>query len=156
MVTTIIGSITDIKEGIICQQVNCQNAYGRGVSGVISKKWPIVARDYHNSFKTATKQELFGTYREIEIVPDKLYACNLYTQFFYGNAYRTKQKYTDKAKLVDALGRVCVIGTFKGLQVYIPYGIGCGLGGEKWEVLEKELNEPSFGFEIIAVKLPTI
>ncbi len=74
-------SIFGIKNGILCQQVNCQNAIGAGLSGEIIRHFPIVKENYHKSFEDKQRGDLYGKYNIIK-VDDDLYIANLYTQFF--------------------------------------------------------------------------
>lgn len=124
------GDILDVDSGVIMQQVNCQNAYGAGISGVISRKYPAVELDYRESFKRHTGDELFGSTRIIRVSPT-LIVANSYSQFYHGNAMRTGKVYTDMDKLVSAITDAAQ--TYD--NVYVPYGIGCCLAGGNWDEL---------------------
>lgn len=128
-----------VKKGIICQQVNCQNAMGAGLAKAIMDKYPIVSQKYHESFVKNSKESLFG---KIDIVPigEGLYVANIYSQFNYGNPSKTGKVYTDSGKLTRAVDAICK--KYPSVPVYLPRssskdagdcdGIGCGLGGAKW------------------------
>lgn len=126
------GDILDIKTGYIMQQVNCKNAYGRGISGQISAKYPKVLEDYKYSFTINTGEELFSTMRYIPVTPT-LVVINSYSQFDYGNAARTGICYTDMDKLVTNIN--IAVGNVEPYQLYIPFRIGCGLAGGNWDKL---------------------
>lgn len=131
-----------IEEGILCQQVNCRGVIGGGLSGAIEKQYPIVSESYKNNIK-AKGMSLFGKVTMAKCT-DKISVANLYTQLDYGNPVLTKKVYTDVEKLVDAVKRVCEKCSDK--QVYIPYMIGCGLGGADWNLVLskiKALNMPN-------------
>lgn len=151
------GNLFDFaKEGYIVHQVNCMNAMGSGFAREFAKRYPIVKSFYHNAFQSAdgtTIEEkgktLYGKVMGVEIQPN-LYGCNSFTQFYFGNSAKTKKNYTDEELLVRNILYVVKKAEEKGLNVYIPYGIGCDLAGGDWTVVEKGLN----GYEnIIVVKL---
>lgn len=140
-------SLFGVKKGIICQQCNCRGAYGAGLSGAISKEFPEVFQafiDFTKSFKTP--DELLGNY-QIVILSNNLAVANLFTQRDCGNSRTTGIKYTDTDKLVACIKEIAE--RYPQLPIYLPHsvdrygnhtGIGCGLAGEKWEVLEDRLS----------------
>lgn len=117
-----------VTEGVIAHQVNCRNRIGGGVSGAIIRRYPAVAEDYHRSFREEKAEALFGSLRLIPVT-DRLTVANLYTQMDYGNPARTGRVYTDAERLAACLARLCA----DHQAVYVPYLIGCGLGGERWD-----------------------
>lgn len=138
------GDILDIKKGIIIQQVNCQNAYGAGLSGAIAKKYPSVKQEYHKICNAWDKNYLFGKYQCVHVT-DKLSIINLFSQFNYGNPKRTGLIYTDVNKLINGIKVIAnpstqVALTGKHQKVYIPAYIGCGLGGADWNEVLKMLT----------------
>lgn len=147
MLRTIEGSITDIESGCIAQQVNCQGAYGAGVSGVVSRKWPIVEKKYRTSCRGRTADELFGCVQDIR-VSDELVVINIFSQKSYGNSRKTGIVYTDMDALIDALDAAASVHG----PIHVPYGIGCGLAGGDWSEFESRVNERDI--DIIAMKLP--
>lgn len=133
---TEIGNIADVNRGIVVHQVNCRNRIGAGVSGAIIEKWPKVAAAYHELCGTKPATELLGTVQYVTIrEPDRLgmnglKVVNLFAQLDYGNARKTGCVYTKLVSLVKGILRVCYENPDQ--TVYIPHGIGCGLGGEEW------------------------
>ncbi len=121
--------IFGIDKGILCQQVNCQNAYGAGLSGAISDKYPVVEEKYHEAFEKSSKEELFGRIQLIKVEPD-IYVANLFTQFRYGNAKKTHECYTDTDKLINAIEKIAE--KFSDMNIYLPAYIGCSLAGGNW------------------------
>ena len=125
-------AIMDIKEGIIVHQVNCQNAIGAGISGVICNKYPIVKEAYHYAFTQMPKEKIFGTWQPVT-VNENLIVVNMFTQFNYGNPKKTGKVYTDINKLITCLDDIIKKNPDK--KVYISEFIGCGFGGANWEEL---------------------
>ena len=128
-----------IKEGIICQQVNCKEVMGAGLAKAISDKFPIVKEKYLENYKKNKGIQL-GSFQIIDVVvtsSDFLAVCNLYTQDNYGNSNITKKCYTDKELLINAIECVCFSNP--NTKVYIPIKIGCGLAGGNWEEIKEEI-----------------
>lgn len=132
----ITGDLLSITSGVIVQQVNCQNAYGRGLSGIIAQKYPAVLSDYRASFQGHTHEEMFGQLRLIPIRGTDIIVANSYSQFYYGNARKTHICYTDMNKLVSNLELLA--SQFE--KIYIPYLIGCDLAGGDWNELVKRIS----------------
>lgn len=144
------ATLFGISNGVICQQVNCCGAYGAGLSGAISKAFPVVLERFRKNYEL-NRGNQFGTF-EVIPVTDSLYIANIYSQMNYGNSSRTGIKYTDTNKLVNAIDDICDIFF---CPVYVPHfvdkfgnhsGIGCGLAGEKWGNLYPllaELKQPN-------------
>lgn len=128
-----------IKEGIICQQVNCKGVMGAGLAKAISDKFPIVKEKYLENYKKNKGIQL-GSFQIIDVVvtsSDFLAVCNLYTQDNYGNSSITKKCYTDKELLINTIE--CVCSSNPNTKVYIPIKIGCGLAGGNWEEIKEEI-----------------
>lgn len=128
-----------IKEGIICQQVNCKGVMGAGLAKAISDKFPIVKEKYLENYKKNKGMQL-GSFQIIDVVvtsSDFLAVCNLYTQDNYGNSSITKKCYTDKELLINTIE--CVCSSNPNTKVYIPIKIGCGLAGGNWEEIKEEI-----------------
>lgn len=124
-------SLFGIEEGIICHQVNCRNVIGGGLSGAIIKAFPKVEQNYHKLFEMGyTPEKLYGL-KTVNPVTESLSICNLYTQLDYGNPSVTGKQYTNVEYLINAVKNVAIDNPDK--KVYIPYNIGCGLGGADWK-----------------------
>lgn len=150
------GDITNVKNGIIVHQVNCQNKIGAGVSGAIIKKWPVVAERYRDICAYCKPAELLGACQYVIVRPSgvdpenptELKVVNLFSQFNYGNSVKTDVVYTNLKCLVRGVLKVCYENPEE--TVYVPHGIGCGLAGADW-------SEVSSWFEtipnLVAVRL---
>jgi len=123
--------ITQIGEGVICHQVNCQKKMGSGLAKAIRSKYPSVYDDY-------MKHD--WQLGDCQIVPinDHLMVANLAGQDRYG--YDGEQ-YTDYSALRDALITARIAAQGAGLTLYIPFGIGCGLGGGEWTEVSDIIEE---------------
>lgn len=151
-----------IKRGIICQQVNCIDKYGAGLSGVIAAKYPVVEYMYHAACSTFGKKS-FGY---LDLIPlrnsplgenprsprtclDTLFVANIFSQVEYGNSNKTGKVYTDIIELVSNI--IWLLNNCDELlPVYLPHhvdingnhnGIGCGLAGARWADICRKLNE---------------
>lgn len=150
MLKIITDDLLSITKGILCHQVNCQNAYGKGLALSLALKYPVTKQAYHKQCQSTPKSQLLGTIQKIPITTD-LMVCNLFSQFYYGNAFVTKKCYTDIPILIQSIQTVC--HTHPEQSVYIPYGIGCGLGGASWNVITEELEHLKL-HNLIVIKLP--
>lgn len=152
------GNILDIKEGIICQQVNCMGVMGSGLAKQIRNKYPRVYQKYKDflndkSLKIIpigknirglkvveeTSEDFIGKVLMVDI-KDNLYIANLFAQHKYG---RDKQ-YTEYDKFEESLENLKFSITdtnLENLPIYFPYKIGCGLGGGDWNIISSLIEK---------------
>jgi len=131
------GNILNVKHGIICHQVNCMGKMGAGLALDIRKKWPVVYNDYIEAFKEG---KLFlGNVIISNITDSHLYVASLCGQYYYG--YNRRTKYTVYTAIRSSLKKIKKISTNKGLTVYIPKNMGCGLADGNWSIIYKIINE---------------
>ena len=122
--------ILTINEGLIAHQCNCKGVMGAGLAKGIRDRYPSVYRYYRETYLTCG---LNLGYTQILRVNTYLYVANLMAQDTYG---RDKQ-YTDYSALSQCLNYVHQFALEnKGINVYLPYGIGCGLAGGDWSVVK--------------------
>lgn len=127
------GDITDIEYGAIIQQVNCQGIMGAGVAKALYTKWPVIKSKYEWFSNRPNKNALYGMIQTINVT-HQITVYNSFSQFDYG----THDKQTNEAMLINNINMICK--AYAGLNaqsgnyipVYVPYGIGCGLGGGNW------------------------
>lgn len=127
-----------VEQGVIAHQVNCRGRIGGGVSGAIIQKYPIVEEKYLTLCKWCPPERLFGHRQFVQVTP-QLAVYNCFTQLDYGNPKKTGRVYTDINRLASALSRICQEN--QGKEIWIPYGIGCGLGGANWEDVEALIRD---------------
>ena len=126
--------ITLIDEGFIVHQVNCRGKMRSGVAGQLRKKYPSIFTEYSRIVRehilNREKNPILGT---INVVPvtSKLSVINAFTQYDFG--YDGKQ-YTDYNAIEQAFTKIKLIN-IENKPVYIPYGMGAGLGGGNWMVV---------------------
>lgn len=135
------GNILDIKEGIICQQVNCMGVMGSGLAKQIRNKYPRVYEAYIKFVKESdTKVNNLGETLLVEV--DKgLYVANMFSQFSYGRS----GLHTNYQKFEECLIRLKNTSDnydkLKNLPIYFPYKIGCGLGGGDWNIISSLIEK---------------
>jgi len=155
MITTINKDILTVNKGVIVHSVNCIGAVG-GLAGAIARKWPKNAEEYRAHVK---RQKLsimmLGSVFEVNVAHNVIVA-NLFGQ----NNVGTKERQTEYSALIAGFKRIAItaflgndketkdFGAF-GIEdvrnqlqdIYIPYKIGCGLGGADWSIVEKIIHK---------------
>jgi len=155
MITTINKDILTVDKGVIVHSVNCIGAVG-GLAGAIARKWPKNAEKYkeyvrHRKFSIM----LMGSVFEVNVAHN-LIVANLFGQYNVG----TSKQQTEYAALIAGFKSIANTyfvgndtetiddGVF-GINehpialkdIYIPYKIGCGLGGADWETVQDILHQ---------------
>jgi hypothetical protein len=128
------GDILDAKHGIIAHQVNCQMVMGAGLAKQIRAKYPRVYEEYMSVMKMVPIDKRLGKC-QIVAISDVLFFANLFGQFDYGSK-GIKTDYGALGMALRQLQRWKTMSKLDNLPVYIPHGIGCGLGGGNWQVVE--------------------
>jgi len=110
---------------VICHQVNCVGIMGGGLALQIRNEWDVVYERY-----LAKQDWQLGDCQIIEISDgDSQYVANLAGQEdITPNA-------TNPIALGTALRNARDFADANGLTLYIPYMIGCGIGGGDWEYI---------------------
>lgn len=155
MITTINKDILTVDKGVIVHSVNCIGAVG-GLAGAIARKWPKNAEEYRAHVKRQKLPiMLLGRVFEVNVAHNVIVA-NLFGQ----NGVGTGERQTEYSALITGFKTIAGM-TFWGddvesrdhgfplghfnykinLQdIYIPYKIGCGLGGANWSIVEEILH----------------
>lgn len=130
------GNLLDSNVNYICHQVNCQKVMGAGIAKQIADRWPQVKEEYQAN--NASLGHISMT-----LVGERQAVINMYAQYNCG----TDKRYTDYEafyscleKIHDATKDTSIIG--------FPYGIGCGLGGGDWDIIEKMIEKVLFDREV--------
>lgn len=155
MITTINKDILTVDKGVIVHSVNCIGAVG-GLAGAIARKWPKNASEYISHIKRQKLPiMLLGSVFEVNVAHNVVVA-NLFGQ----NNVGTKERQTEYSALIAGFKRIagthfegndketisfCGIGYEKVYidlhDIYIPYKIGCGLGGADWGIVEEIIHK---------------
>ncbi|MCK9428423.1 MAG: macro domain-containing protein [Candidatus Omnitrophica bacterium] len=135
MLEEIEKDITLIDEGFIVHQVNCRGRMGSGVAGQLRKKYPIifngyskVIKDYYNNGEA---DAILGT-NNIVTINDNLKIVNAFMQYDYGYDGKLYTSY----EAIKSCFTFLKLVNIKHKPVYIPFKIGCGLGGGDWKTVE--------------------
>jgi hypothetical protein len=154
MITTINKDILTVDKGVIVHSVNCIGAVG-GLAGAIARKWPNNAKEYRAHIERQKLPiMLLGTVFDVNVAHNVIVA-NLFGQ----NKVGTNERQTEYAALIAGFKRIANT-TFYGNDkipdysnheyylskltlndIYIPYKIGCGLGGADWNIVEEIINK---------------
>lgn len=155
MITTINKDILTVDKGVIVHSVNCIGAVG-GLAGAIARKWPKNAEEYRAHVKRQKLPiMLLGSVFEVNVAHNIIVA-NLFGQ----NNVGTHERQTEYSALIAGFKSIastnfhgndketihfCGIGYEKVpidlTDIYIPYKIGCGLGGADWNIVEEILHK---------------
>jgi len=155
MITTINKDILTVDEGVIVHSVNCLGAVG-GLAGAIARKWPKNAEQYKEYVRHRKSSiMLLGSVFEVNVAHNVIVA-NLFGQYGIG----TGKQQTEYSALISGFKTIadtCFYGNDTedmyfgplGYQevsnvlndIYIPYKIGCGLGGGDWNIVEEILHK---------------
>ena len=154
MITTINKDILTVNKGVIVHSVNCIGAVG-GLAGAIARKWPKNADEYRAHVRNQKLSiMLLGSVFEVNVAHNVIVA-NLFGQ----NKVGTNQRQTEYSAIIAGFKRIANT-TFYGNDkipdysnheyylskltlndIYIPYKIGCGLGGADWSIVEEIINK---------------
>lgn len=134
------SDILNIKSGTIVHQVNNCGKMASGLALQIRNKYPSHYEDYMTVYNKAIKDadnqnkssKLLGTFVDTKI--GELTIRGIFAQDGYG---RDKQ-YTSYEYLEKCLKDIAKTNPE---AVYIPYGIGCGLGGGDWNIVSSKILE---------------
>lgn len=143
------GDITNIKEGYIMHQVNCQGRMASGVGKALSTKYPKVRKYYLELCELADcPEDILGLGQIVDIHDDgSLCIINAFTQLNYGY---DGIKYTNEDLLCRALMSMAAYAKQHSSKLYIPYRIGCGLGGGNWHRIEKFIIDNELDITVVA------
>ncbi len=131
MPTEIYKDILDVREGIICQQIN-PFVMGAGLALAIRRLYPKV----HGEFLDRKKTDPIGLGDVLFVdVSNELTIASMCAQHNYGRD--PNSVYTSYPRFQECLTLVHIHATrgSKRREVYFPYKIGCGLAGGSWRII---------------------
>jgi O-acetyl-ADP-ribose deacetylase (regulator of RNase III) len=129
MLPIISQDITLITKGVILHQVNIEGIMGAGLARQIAKKWPEVELAYKKYCDDFTN--ILGDCLVVHAAP------NIYVANIFGQSLTVKHPNiipTNYNAVETALRSFTTKPTIKGRQVYVPYLMGCALGGGDWYI----------------------
>lgn len=155
IIETIKGDLLDSKEEYIAQQCNCLTVTPHGLSQSIAKRFPYAAvyasrTPIKPGRNCATKLDQSEPGTVQIMMPTKelgpkvicMFAqwtpgkCNKYNNYYpqdYNDTSNNRQQWFQQClKVIDDDDSITRVG--------MPYLIGCGLAGGKWETYETMLN----------------
>lgn len=150
--TTLEKNILSVSKGVICHQVNCEGVMGAGLAFQLKKAHPEVYAEYRKLCLTHMDDN-YNLLGQIQVVPVETnkWVINMFGQYDTGGSRATE--YSAFSQCMSALkewvskngNELWKAGGESGkVPVYMPYKIGCGLGGGDWPIIK----------EIISKKLP--
>ncbi|MFT9847790.1 macro domain-containing protein [Aneurinibacillus sp. REN35] len=152
MLHVVKGNLLTSDCTVIGHQCNCFSTMGAGIAKQIKAMFPQVYKA-DQEFPLEPKERL-GKMSFAEI-PNG-YFFNLYGQFHYG----TDKKQTDYEALASALTlmqqQIEIIKQERSeMQVKIgfPFGMGCGLAGGDWSIVEKMIARVFDGYDVYLYQL---
>lgn len=128
------GDIFDVTDGIIMHQVNCRKTMGSGVAKSFRNLYPEIYTSYINFSNQYTPEERLGKFQQVQLT-DTLIGVNSYSQLDYG----TYKKQTDENLLIENIYKLDKLAKSLNKKAYVPYLIGCALGGGDWQTVEAAL-----------------
>ena len=134
------GNILDVNDGIIVHQVNCKHVAEAGLAKQISTKYP----EWHTFYKNCVG-ELGGI--TIYKVSETLCIASLYAQYDFGRD-KCYTNYKAFEACLKQLQRYMDL-YYVGVELFIPYKIGCGLGGGDWNIINKLLMDNLKDFTLV-------
>lgn len=151
MIKYIKGDLLDFPAGInvIFHQANTEAVMGAGIAKIIKQKYPSAYKS-DREFPLALGESRLGHFSYHEFDQKKI--INL-----YGQMLRQKSVFgiaTDYLALYAALARACnwLSTRGEGLTLGFPYGMGCGLGGGEWEIVEEIIRRSTKNHSVYIVR----
>jgi len=135
-VKIITKDILTVERGVIAHQCNNRGVMGAGLAKAIKKKWPEAFEAYREMCRVCGAE--LGSVSYYHASPTLIIA-NIIAQNGYG---RNKQiVYTDYGALRQGLYEVYETANKYNLPLYLPYKIGCGLGGGNWDIVSRIIED---------------
>lgn len=136
MVKVIKGNLLNQK-GVLLHQVNCMGSMGAGIAKQIGKRFPKVDREYKKMCANeGYREDLLGKIQYVEVSNEVIFA-NSFSQY----RYSARSKQTVEELLIKNIHKAHEYAESKGMKLYIPYLVGCGLGGGDWDKVYKGIKE---------------
>lgn len=137
------GKSGDIN--VLFQQNNCFCTRKSGIAPLIDKAFGVGKVDNNTIRGDKNKighyvEELSTQFNVENQIATQVMVVFMYGQYYYG---KDKKQYTDYNAVHNALVSYSYANLCKNhsLKIGIPYGIGCGLGGGDWNIIEQIIKD---------------
>lgn len=140
MLNYVTGNLVTDDYSFIVHQVNCKGVMGAGLAKQIRAKYPFVYYDYKKAldYENATLGHIVVSH--VSGVNGKM-IISMFAQDGYGRD-RKYTNYEAFKKCLDVLAKEANSYSTKTFStIAFPYGIGCGLAGGSWSIIEKMIEE---------------
>ncbi len=136
------GNLLDFPNGInvISHCANCQGVMSAGIAAQIKKRYPKAYeadKKYHIASVNLGVGQL-GGYSAADVGDGKI-VVNLYGQDGYGTATR-QLNYEAIYKSMETVAKNMGQKPHSSYIIGFPYGMGCGLAGGNWTIIESMIN----------------
>jgi len=131
------GNVLDAKHGIIGHQVNCRMVMGAGLAKQIRDKYPMVFTEYQEIMGAAPYHARLGKCQLVQVGPD-MYVANLFGQADFAPRGICHTDYNALSMSMHGLNdwRRMNFKTPTDMPIYLPSGLGSGLAGGDWNVVQ--------------------
>jgi len=163
MIKNIQGDLLDFPNGIdvIFHQANTEGVMGAGIAKQIKQKFPYASVN-DQQFALPFGRKRLGQFSFFEFmlaveqtrqIREKI-IINLYGQMLKENSVFGIP--TDYLALYAALSRACnwLSKKHESCVLGFPYGMGCGLGGGDWEIVEEIIRRATKNHIVYIVEKP--
>ena len=135
------GNVLDATENIIIQSVNHQGVMGGGLAKSIADKWPLVNAP-HSMYQAMCKEMRFVDIKTNGLIAWCCVGIDKYIASIFGqDRYGRDKRYTDYVALGNGLDSARLLAKEQNNSIAIPFMLGCGLGGGKWEIVLDIIND---------------
>lgn len=146
MVKYVKGDLFETDCDLIAHGVNCKNAFGSGVAGLMSKKYPRAKSMYHEKYE---QEGWWLGDAQFVFQNDGKYVANCATQDNYGYSGERNANYPAIRMCME---KVREFARYKHLSIAIPK-IGAGLAGGDWNLIEKIIEEVFLDYDVTVYHL---
>lgn len=141
MIQRKFGNILGASENIIVQSVNHRGKMASGLAKQIVSKYPII-NDRESMYQAMCKEMRFVDIKSNGLIAWCAVETHKYIASIFGQEYYGRDKrYTDYVALGNGLDSVRLLAIDMNLSVAIPFMLGSGLGGGKWEIVLDIIND---------------
>lgn len=151
MLNEITGDILNVKDGIICHQVNYYGVMGGGVAAAIAEH-VLTAEQYaeYSDYCKKAGRTALGT---VQFMGCKggLIVANMFCQDdARARGGAQDQNITDYDAMRRCLARVRSMAVLQGKRVYFPRNLGCGIAGGSWDTVKYLIGDVFGGYPVEA------